>query len=120
MVKFDKRIVAKIFIFQLVNFDYFFSQKWPFFSHLTIQLVICSLLLEIVKFDLSLVARILIFQLVNFDYFLALNDYLTSEKRTRWIVRVEKKGLILDSDTKLILENVITKNSINVLTAKSK
>jgi len=41
---------------------------------LTIQLVLCSLLLKIGKFDWSLVAEILIFQLDNFDYFLAKND----------------------------------------------
>jgi len=58
-------------------------------SLLTIQLAIHSLLLEKVKFDYSLVAKILIFQFVNFDYFFVKNDYLNSEKRTRWIV-IEK------------------------------
>jgi len=39
-------------------------------SLLTIELVIYSLLLEIVKLDKSLVTKMLIFQLVNFfDYF---------------------------------------------------
>ena len=50
MVKFDRRIVAKIFVIKLINFDYFFSQKWQSFSNLTIQSVIYSLLLKIVKF----------------------------------------------------------------------
>ena len=47
----------------------FKSKMTILYSLFTIQLVIYSLLLEIVKFDLSLVAKILIFQLVKFDYF---------------------------------------------------
>jgi len=43
---------------------------------------------KMVKFDLRIVAKISIFQLVKFDYFLVKNDYLNSEKRARWIVRV--------------------------------
>jgi len=72
------RIVAEILIFQLVNY----------FNNSII--VIYKLLLKIVKFDQSLVAEILMFPLVNFDYFLVKNDYLSSENRTRWIVRVKK------------------------------
>jgi len=57
-------------------------------SLLTFQLVIYSLLLEIVNFDLSLIVKILIFQWVIFAYFLVKNDCFNSEKWTRWIVRV--------------------------------
>ena len=56
-------------------------------------------------------AKILIFQFDNFDFFLVKHDYFNNEKRTRWIVRVEK-WLILDSETKTnigILENVNAK-----------
>jgi len=87
MVKFDWRIVAEIWIFQLVNLDCFVVKN-DRSSLLTIQLVIYSLLLKIVKFDLSLVAEILIFQLVNVDYFLVKNYYLSSEERACWMVRV--------------------------------
>jgi len=52
-----------------------------------------SLLLEIAKIDWILVAKIVIFQLVNFDNLLVKNDYLNSEKRTHWILRVEKNDL---------------------------
>jgi len=51
LFKFDWIIVAKIFIFQLVNFDIFLKSRMTILSLLlTIQLVVYSLLLEKVKF----------------------------------------------------------------------
>jgi len=66
----------------------FCSQTWPFFSHFNYLISHLQLTIKIVKFDLSFVAEILIFELVNFDYFVVKNDYLSGEKRTRWIVRL--------------------------------
>ena len=37
-----------------------------------------------------MVAKFFVFQLVNFYYYLVKNYKLNSEKRTRWIVRVEQ------------------------------
>jgi len=88
---------------------------------LTIQSVICSLLSKS-QIWLGLIAKIFMFRLVKFD-FLVKSDYLKSEKRTRWIVRVEKMiyfRLRDQTNTVFVLENISTKNSKNVLTAKSK
>jgi len=64
---------AKAFIFYAISQYglYFWSQMPIYWPLLSIQLVIYSLLLEIVKFELSLVGKILIFQLVNSDIFLS-------------------------------------------------
>ena len=58
---------------------------------------------------------------MSISTFLIKNDYLDSEKKNSLNTKSLKKWLILDSETKLILilENISTKNSRKVLTAKS-
>jgi len=65
-------------------------------------------------------AKILIFQVVNFDYFFSKKWLFKEWKKNSLNCKSRKRWFILDSETKLILEleNINTKNSRNVLTAK--
>jgi len=70
-----------------------------------------------VKFDLSSVAKILIYNISQFWLFFGQKWLFALWKKNLLNSKSRKKWLVLDSETKLTLENINTKNTRNILTA---